>query len=347
VALVERLLAKEPEQRFERPAEVAALLRPLAVGSDLTELAVHARSLLFLARSLEKGIPELEPDAPLSTNPHNLLPTVTANQGAPRLPVGSALRWRRLAYAGLGVLLAGFLLALLLLSRLSGQGSPNAGPTLTQGADLVPPLGQPQELLVQPPQILVRPAEDEFNLRVDHNPRKRAMWVTCGSRTILQLGQTKARRFRFEATLYQAQWSGGVGLFFGYQAEKSGPVEHRYQFVEVKPFLARPSTREGTLDSFCTNLRRLPRPFLYEFYLRSAPIPVPAAGEHTLALVVGPKGLESVTWDGRELPLLLGGTPPDDLSRSSQGGFGIFFRQASARIQQARLTILEEPNDAP
>ena len=66
-AIVERMMAKEPDQRFATPAEVAAALAPLAAGATCRRLLAEATGLSTPSRS---GEPRTTTTGPLSASPH-------------------------------------------------------------------------------------------------------------------------------------------------------------------------------------------------------------------------------------------------------------------------------------
>ena len=66
-AIVQRMMAKEPDQRFATPAEVAAVLAPLAAGADLPALLAEATELLTPTRS---GELRTTTTGSLSASPH-------------------------------------------------------------------------------------------------------------------------------------------------------------------------------------------------------------------------------------------------------------------------------------
>jgi serine/threonine protein kinase/WD40 repeat protein len=66
-AIVQRMMAKEPDQRFATPAEVAAALAPLAAGADLPALLAEATGLSTPTRS---GELRTTTTGPLSASPH-------------------------------------------------------------------------------------------------------------------------------------------------------------------------------------------------------------------------------------------------------------------------------------
>src|SRR5262249_61329337 len=84
-AVLGRLLAKEPDDRFATPAEVAGVLRPFAEGCDLPKLLVSA------------GAATTSPDSPAAP--------VTPGPGTPRQPPPGrgTVRRRQVLLAALAV----------------------------------------------------------------------------------------------------------------------------------------------------------------------------------------------------------------------------------------------------
>jgi hypothetical protein len=90
-AVLDRMLAKQPDQRFATPAEVAAALEPLARDSNLRGLIERAEQVAPSADPLavpSTGTMPLASSAVVGTQPAVTAPALPAPSAAPR-------RWQR------------------------------------------------------------------------------------------------------------------------------------------------------------------------------------------------------------------------------------------------------------
>ena len=89
-AIVQRMMAKEPDQRFATPAEVAAALAPLAAGADLPALLAEATELSTPSRS---GELRTTTTGPLSASPHTDTGPVAPNSPGASRRAGRQPAW--------------------------------------------------------------------------------------------------------------------------------------------------------------------------------------------------------------------------------------------------------------
>jgi len=332
--VLSRLLAKEPEQRYQTPAEAARALQPFTRGAALEPLWRQAREALGLS-----AVNRATEDIP------TLLRLTVSEQAGQRSPSGTPtavqqgrgrVAWGRVARGGAVVLL---LLVLLLPVLIGGQVLRGPG---THARILKP--GEWYDLLDQPPVVLqAPPGAGNLTLLPDPHDTKQLLLNSKGL-CLLQLGQTRARRFQFEATLEQNPWGGGVGIFWGHQ-----PITYqdhpgtRYNQLELLPFKANPDNKLSRLQWACQPYL-MPGVRQFTNALTSDTVLTPWLGNHVFSVTVGPDGVEELAWDGQPLPklLVLPQLPKNVEIPSSQGRLGIYCRGAMLVVRKARLIIVEE-----
>jgi len=165
-----------------------------------------------------------------------------------------------------------------------------------------------------------------------HDEKKRTLRISSDDFALLALGEAPAGcRYTLETSVEQTPWVGGTGFFFGARRTRiHGKAGTRYQTVE----LANGRDERGEEVFFVR--RRVVNMSEFEFpdilMLQSAPVARPEpASQHRLGITVGPDGLESVRWDGRELPALVERIVEDGLEADDfHAHFGVVNWQGSS-----------------
>ncbi|MDB5312820.1 MAG: pknH 2 [Gemmataceae bacterium] len=341
-AVLQRMLAKRPEDRFPTPRAVADALAPFTAGADCRKLATDATG-----RSTHPwpGAGSAAGSAETATH-RGRTPAVP---GAKADPAAAQAPRRRVAVAAGALLVAAVVSVLAAVSRRPGEDPPPTPPPQ-------PPEGPAQpiqtnvwnDVLVREPDRLMFPNPRNQN-SFSFFPDTRTYRVDVRDDAVILFGKIDRVNYQIQVGITQTRWAGGVGLFFGYHDETFGgqpcrrfQVLHLYQRltnIPAEKFFVRRSwmriqDREGT-----------PR-IVDQFDAPAVSVGTPHdSREYMLTLEVSRSGLVDVTWDGGHLPLLT--TPgangyfgPAD----HVGGFGVFLRQSAATFGNARFMLHEGKN---
>jgi serine/threonine protein kinase len=321
VAVIERLLAKQPEERFPTPAALIAALEPWTVGADL--------------RQLLAALPPPEPSdvAPVgqaesvrepSTRPH----TMSTATAPPRRP------WLGTALAAAALLLAG---ALVLVAWNLRETKP---PTAEPPSPTVPappkPTGAPepgkwQSLLSQAPVLLEKPKQHNFDTE-----KKEFWWDTQGE-CLVQLGETAARDFDLEVVFHRsAPPASPMGLFWGYQKDpaRTAKEAYCYQAIDVRTLLASPNG-DSQLVWKIRRVQKTPNASSAEPLGAQdlPPLPFPT---FTLALQVRNNRLDRVKLNGQDVLVV---DAKRKIDASSKGAFGVCANSGAGTVLEARVFI--------
>ena len=351
LAVLRRLLAKAPDDRYALPLEVASALEPFTAGHDLAGLLATAR--------VRHGAPHV--DTSRETTPHRCS---TPGYGLPASASGSSLggstpreqsqqptkraRSLLLLAGAVGVVAACFLAVLHGLGDRETPPVPPPKAAVLRVDNLQP--GKWHDLLGQEPEALCWPAEAP-HARREFNPAKPFFWVECPNPTLFTLGEAENATFELELTLHQNRWIGGVGVFFGGHFVHDHPRTKepvlRYQLLRVD------ATPPGTPNKHLFHINRSVVEVVPPQHsvgidggvALSAGIP-PPAGPHKLRLIVGPAALEHVWWDDKArdgLTVLI--SPNAVKPRDNRGLFGIYFNDVATTLSSARVKLLPRSPD--
>ena len=171
-AVIERMMAKSPDDRFATPAEVAAAMAPFAAGCDLARVSAEAAAAAKVAETLERAV------AITDSDPHDVhgippLPLVEG-RGEGGLAASPPRRRRWLALAAGGAAAAIFFGIVFLVS--TGEGTvklefadAEAAQQCTVSVDgneiLIEKLGEPIKLRPGRHQLRIRHGDLEIETR--------------------------------------------------------------------------------------------------------------------------------------------------------------------------------------
>jgi serine/threonine protein kinase len=347
-AILNRLLAKNPADRYPTPADAARALEPFCGGADLTTVSLVRTP----AGGDESGLPTagwVQDQTPSSgpapqADPAGA-PTVTALAARP-------VRRRVPALAALALVLAGAAALAYALRDTSPPPdtttAPTAGPPAApeptpklpaEGADRPRVLkpGAWNELLDQRPTVFHWRNLPEAQW--EHKPAARTLWVTTGHVGYLSLGRVESPGYRLVVGFRQErQWTGGFGVFVGGQVGADGV--RRCQVVQLLPV---PGARPFSLQRGPATVK--PRsgslPFTSFGTVAAANIEMPGQREQRLELVVTPLGLTAARWDGIDRPELVGEANRTFTPADYQGEFGIVCDHCSVVIPYAQIMPTE------
>ncbi len=231
-AVLLRMTAKDPAQRYATAREVAEALAPLAAGDRPEHLLPQSCAEDEAARPLPAQAPEeinRLTEVPLDTPLHT--PASGGTSASTLLSMTSRRMRRVLAVLLLVVALAVpvVMIAPSLLRRPADR--PDADPVSTavivrpnrpEGPPALRPLDtlaarQKHPLLDQRP-VVVGCAWDDPQWRWDE--KLQTVTVTAPDNLLLfQLGTTSRPNFTLDVMVRQAPWTGGVGVFWGYRED--------------------------------------------------------------------------------------------------------------------------------
>lgn len=284
-AVLNKMLAKKPEERYQQPAEVA---QALDAFTELSDLAVLLPGEAPFGPSLRSGSTERN--------------TLKTSQGR-KVPFSSAAVW--------------WALALLLI----GGTTLTFYSFWPRGEDPPPPEKKPVEIKKEPggpPEArdmeigkfyaLLKKPPEPLQWKKDLPPpawnegREEIVAAPVGDSGMLGLADIPpGTSYRFRIALCQSPWSGMVGVFFGYYKEKvEGKTVIKWQSLTL--------TREAE-NKFRIIRRRMEQKekgLPQGEQIASHPLPPPTGVEEFLEIVVRGKDLRKVYWGGLELDQLYG-----------------------------------------
>ncbi len=228
-AIIAKMTAKDPAERFENPQEVANALFPLAHGADVAALGEASWADESLASMWTGTSSTLGAVAGTSST----APRETASPPSPSVE-GRKTSSRRRTAAMLGViaLFVGTAIVVAMIwnggAETGSDTSPAEKPQVVQllagennAAPYEPVLldGQPllawQNLFTQPPKILEWQPDDGFS-EWEFAPQAEQLEVRTRERAMFALARVEKANFIFQIGMSKPRWGGGSGLFFGY-----------------------------------------------------------------------------------------------------------------------------------
>jgi serine/threonine protein kinase len=317
VAVLERMLAKAPADRFDTPGAAAEALAPFAAGADLPWLLAESEAPAVDSPGVETG--PFGPPTPASARESALPATL------PQAKKRSRRRWWATAAVLAGAAVGAGLLA--------WWPRRPAEPDLTPGVWHNLLERSPERLLWSPTEVPPR-----------FEKERQRLTVSCEGHGLLRLGGVPPRTaYRLQIGFRQPQWTGGVGLFFGYPEVPPAAEPFSFQQILLMPPTA-PNGRYRLYRSLGTLSPSSPspsRPTLQHLY--SEEVGKLGSQEYILEIEVEKNGfLRAVRWDGKTMAIL---ARPDDSGTSAPPAahsiFGIAVIRSSAVLTTARLLISE------
>jgi serine/threonine protein kinase len=342
LAIVERLLAKQPADRFPTPAALIAGLQPWVDGADLRQLC--------------SAIPPLGKPPP-TTPPQQVVPVqeLPTKQASPAPGPAPTRSWRLRAtiLAGVLFLLVGTVLAVwnfwdttavdncvpekpgtLVPGTSSLATKPGTASPTSAGSSVLEP-GKWHPLLTQAPLLLQKPTK-----RHGFEQEKGEFWWETTDICLAQLGETLARDFDLEAEFHRsAPPAAHMGFFWGYHKAPDGAGKecYRYQVVSVRTL---PSVQN--LDARVEwNIYRLEKspPAVAAKTMGSSDSPFLTFPTFRLTVQVRNDRLQGVQLNGKDV---LKVSEKREIDVSGQGAFGLYGRLGAATVMQAKMLIHEQ-----
>jgi serine/threonine protein kinase len=329
VGILDRMLAKDPGARFATPGEVAAALAPFAAGCDLPALV--AGSEAAAAPPSAETVPD-RPPTPASA-PGSPVPSTLSGPTAWKLHL-----WWAGAVVVVGVALSAAVLAC--WPRHEGEPNPSGGQESSPSHSLEhPSTGVWMNLLERPPEPLVWSAAD---VPPRYEKDRERILVSCEGHGLLRLGVVPPRTgYKLLIGFRQPQWTGGVGLFFGYPEQPGAAEPVTFQQIMLMP----PAAPNGRFRLYRSR-GTLPWPPRAPWkptleHLASEEVDKLGAQEYFLEIDVAKNGfLDTVRWDVKTMTFLtrsvnLGSGP----APAGHGVFGIAVVKGSGVVTTARWLI--------
>lgn len=359
--LAQRMMAKKAEDRFSNPGEVACALLPFTQGSRLQELIARAQGRVGAAAREET---HLTMKSSTWTRLQSTWPIPTKKNG---VLLASVLCFAALAVGGMRFyLLHGWPVAepaqpIQKLADVADSKSTTAPPANSNAVPAAPAqleLPGPQTRVFHPlvwHNLFDRPPHELFWHRDSgiatwhHDARAEQLMVTCNEFGLLQFATTTAASYQFQVAIRQNNWSGGVGIFWGFQEiEKDGVRVQRFQTLMLSPYLPNDPVKAFSLRRAISTIEPISsgRKQLRHETLRGASLPRPKRAEQVLDIAIDRGFLSSVAWDGTHLSELVhhdlhARTKPGDYV----GPLGAFITTSDAVFRQGRLMILNDDRD--
>jgi serine/threonine protein kinase len=345
-AALDRMLAKEPKDRYSTPSEVASALEAFAQGSNCRQLVAEA-----LQRQAEASPDQLG-------EAQSLKETVGYKPSTPVYPSGRSssrerlvrlLRRRWPVVAAVCVLAAGLGVAVALYPAPVQVDEP-----------LVP--GKVYHLLTaQRPPVPIMWRDSKFEYGLWPRPALEELTLTVPDFSLVKLGTTERAGYKFQVNIRQFKWVGGAGVFFGYHRDVDyyGKPCWKWQFLEL-----RPDKDKFTLQRFWATLDESENgpPHRPEVHGDggTAIVESPAGGQWcTLEITAtAGAGVTRVSWNGTDLPRLSWKTSNSWFNvpgleqgkrelipftqKDFTGAFGVIGREGEVSYGNARIMLFDD-----
>ncbi|MCI0685281.1 MAG: protein kinase [Gemmataceae bacterium] len=222
-AILGRLLAKKPEERFAVPNHLVQALGSLANPTALREQMrlspatqnadAAVRTDSFAGAESPTG-PQGSPQTSPQTSQQVGLQTSDTPVAPPRPSIRSRRALRVAALIGAGGVLG--VLAVWLAGKLPTKTGPEDPPHQWPAVPAIDAVGVWRELLAGEPKVLGKPITAP---RLVHDAAKRELWLDTGEFCMIGLGETKARDYEFELGFHQNLDTLGTGIFLAAQGD--------------------------------------------------------------------------------------------------------------------------------
>lgn len=326
-AVLDRLLTKDPDERWATPADVTAALGPFASGHDVVRLAHPVGGDAegnFSAAPTQSGLPST-PSA-FSSVPGG--PTLRPLLATPISPRASRRRsWVLVAVAGLTACL---LVAAALLWRPRPEDKAGLRPSTWN-------------ILLNRPPTEISPRRRDTRWNIDLQQQE--VWYQTGHLCLLALGEAGEEDFELQVGMYQPTWTGRLGIFLGYQDYLvDGKQCKKYQVIELTPYLLHKADQAFSMTRFQVILEPTEKGVSSKIKdLAGEVLPRPTGFENMLEISVSNQRLISVRWGGRVLSHLSDFTVKGAMSPNEyQGTFGLYGNLSSGTFRNARFLPREK-----
>lgn len=342
-AIVRKMLAKKPEDRYQTPRDVAAALAPLAT------------------QTLAADVTQDAPRAETAPTPAPVASAATTMPGAPDLtPVGSRTEVateappRRRRWA---IMLGGVLLVLVLApgTYFLRNAFERTIPSPERPATLDHlPLRQANYLLDhEPVKALWDPKSGLATYHFDAKERLLTATTAAGEHSLFHLGQVSSPSYEIQVRYFQPVWRAGFGIYFGYNKLPSplpvpgGEVIAEFQMIHLQEAVANPDDPALELHltrSLCQHVRKSDGTQVVERRDQFSQVLPEIRNERSLTLSVADYRLESV-FVGRETVLKNLVSPQANKNYGAdryKGHIGLWICGTSAVVRDAEFRLLKK-----
>ena len=329
-ALLAQMLAKNPDDRPATPSAVAAALEPLAVGADVSGLSASVSA---------------QPGASDRPTPVRVTPPLKARSDGP----GGPGRWRRwLFVAGLVVVAVAIGTSIYLAAPVPPARTANPPTEPSEPpVETAPELGRWRGLLTKrPAERLWVPTHESF---IHYQQDKELLTVQSGRHTLIALGTTSAKGYKYQVGFRQSMWQGGFGVYFG--GHPHG-IQDVYEFHLV--YLNQAPRATG--HSFALGRERgqlaldhkgeVGKAGVARIGFASSLLPGLGNGEQLLDVEVRSGSLWCIRWEGMDCTELVDAKAISNEKKlfsnfQYTGEFGVFFNGTTATVTTARFSQIE------
>jgi eukaryotic-like serine/threonine-protein kinase len=323
LAVLDRMLDKDPDGRFPNPVDVAGALEPFTSGCDLVGLIATARHGTLQSEMSTRALPRPPSEA-----------KDRIDGQAPHRESRRAKRFLNWTYLALTTAVAVAAAGLVLAFSQGWQFRPS-----DRQPPQTPRRGDWQAIPDGEPIALVWPS-DARNSDWSWKPELRELLVNCNSDGYIRLGETTSEDYQFEVSLYQADW-GGAGIFFGYQPDQlNGQACSKCQLIQLwksgKPGGANPFHLDWKVSQLLPDGGGMNS--------EAISVAPPEFGDQDQRLTITAEGgvLRSVQWNGVELMprFLADPAVPRGLASVSadcRGAFGVFCGRSTVYFRNPRF----------
>lgn len=321
-AIVAKMTAKRPSERFANPTELAEALGPFSLGSTL-----KAKPVEVLTRFEDQETPGTAARQTVSYSP--VAPPVASVVGPPP-------RWsrRRKALVAAGVLFVGLCITLATLWRFREPVDP-------YNVDNLEPMRW-HPLFVREPMKLHWTQTDRAGHTKFDEPMQR-FFITNHDMAYFKVGTTQKRNYKFQVTLSTVAWE-RVGVFFGYRTPKDDPTMKddeiaRFQYVSFGMVGEKPNPALERGRAILKRESDESRIVRHGYPLKLADL-TERLGERVLEISVSKDDLVRVFLDNVELRELSGLDPNDSQKENENiGAFGTFTHNNSCHFRDAKTYV--------
>ena len=340
-AILMRMMAKDPNDRFATPRHVALALQRFTSGADIRALSQEP---------LQLTVPwDCRVDAAVETAPlpdHNT-PVKTGTLTIPIVARGSR-KWQLAALAAILIMLGG------VGGWAISEGGGGTNSRADAGGGIVAP-GQVEPALQpgiwhdclqrEPTKILWN---DIFKTKLFYfNRDKRELWASSSSPALIGFGRTEYSGYQLLFGIHQDGWVGGVGVFFGlHDAIVHGQPCRKCQVLELKArkelnpkdgFIITRSWLYITGENGAANINSIE--------VKSATLEPPIRGHQYLLSVEVKNGrLSEVRWNGKPFPEIVGANLEEQEALKDEdyvGEFGGFNRRSTSLFSKVQVMPYE------
>lgn len=339
LALIDRMLVKDPKDRIASPGEVASILLTFTQGYQLEQLVGEQVE----DSRIEEMISTEDPGRPTPRNePAPRLPSHDEPVLAPTpsQPMRKKRRW--LVACGVAVAIAASLIG---WGALGGFVlAPKPDPEGEKPVVFEPGVWYP--LLVKPPIEILWPDKEPNAIRF-HDPDRRLFSIISSSQAIFELANVEALGFDLEMTISQEKWTGGFGVYF---RGRDDPRERKQGIWADLLLLERFDNWKVETEARLLRGRLLwivgkKKPASETIH--DAIILRPSKPDYRLALTVDARGVKTIKWDGQVVAGLADPSKDIPARDVAYGTIGLYANNCAVVFRSVRIRYHSIKQGAP